>query len=144
MLLGSGSDDSILRIWDVRGQKVAANCTGHEGPVTSLSFSQNGYTLASGSADGTVKLWDLRKLVEVKSFDFGSPVQAVTIDHSGQYLAAAGADVRVLAVKEWSVLATLDAHTSSVNDLVFDPLAKSLVTVSSDRAIKVFEPAAEE
>jgi pre-mRNA-processing factor 19 len=33
--------------------------------VTSLSFSENGYHLATAAADG-VKLWDLRKLKNFK------------------------------------------------------------------------------
>lgn len=31
-------------------------------PLTAVSFSENGYYLATGGADGQIKLWDLRKL----------------------------------------------------------------------------------
>ncbi len=33
---------------------------GHSGGVTSVAFSSDGNTLASGSSDGTIRLWDLR------------------------------------------------------------------------------------
>lgn len=53
------------RIWEIRQAKSAASFDGHAAPVTSLSFSENGYYLASAAAD-CVKLWDLRKLKNFK------------------------------------------------------------------------------
>ena len=43
-----------------------AKFTGHTAPITDMSFSENGYYLATSAADG-VKLWDLRKLKNVKT-----------------------------------------------------------------------------
>ncbi len=45
-----------------------ANLPGHKGPVHSMSFSENGYYLATAADDG-VKLWDLRKLKNFQSLD---------------------------------------------------------------------------
>lgn len=33
-----------------------------------MSFSENGYYLATGADDGEVKIWDLRKLKNLKTF----------------------------------------------------------------------------
>ena len=46
----------------------AASFTGHKGAVHSMSFSENGYYLATTADDG-VKLWDLRKLKNFKSIE---------------------------------------------------------------------------
>ena len=43
-----------------------AKFEGHRGAICSLSFSENGYYLATCASDG-VKLWDLRKLKNFKT-----------------------------------------------------------------------------
>ena len=51
---------SSIEIWmyDARAGTELALLTGHAGWVSSVSFSPDGSTLASGSRDGTVLLWD--------------------------------------------------------------------------------------
>ena len=44
-----------------------ATFPGHSGPITALSFSENGYYLATAADDAVVKLWDLRKLKNFKN-----------------------------------------------------------------------------
>jgi WD40 repeat protein len=48
-----------VRVYDWPSGKVRHTFTGHTGPVSALSFSPDGKTLASGSHDTTVLLWDL-------------------------------------------------------------------------------------
>ena len=80
---------------------------GHtKGPITSLSFSENGYYLTSTAEDG-VKLWDLRKLVCVREFNTDIAPSFVAFDHSGLYLAVGSDRVDIHAVKQdWSVVKT--------------------------------------
>ena len=56
-------------------QNVAKFETKANAPVTSISFSENGYFLATAAGD-SVKLWDLRKLKNIKTiepYDKGMP-----------------------------------------------------------------------
>lgn len=57
----AATDASMVRIWEVRQQKNVASFNDHTKPVRSLSFSENGYHLATAAEDG-IKVWDLRKL----------------------------------------------------------------------------------
>lgn len=83
-----------------------AKLTHTKGAVTSISFSENGYYLATSGADG-VKLWDLRKLLNFKDLSAGEAVASVAFDHSGLFLASAGSELRVHGVKQdWGVVKT--------------------------------------
>ena len=51
---------SELRLWDVEATEVRKISTPHLGPITSLSFSPDQQSLASGGDDGVVRLWEPR------------------------------------------------------------------------------------
>ena len=80
-----------MRVWDMKSQKNVTVFEGHgEGSINGLCFSENGYHLASAGQDGVVKVWDLRKLKCVATLEGdGAPVNGVTYDRSGKFLAAA-------------------------------------------------------
>jgi hypothetical protein len=53
-----------VRLWDTASGTALGALAGHGGPVISLTFSQDGKTLVSGSADTTGLLWDVSRFVE--------------------------------------------------------------------------------
>lgn len=55
----SGADYSVV-IWDVASNKAVRHLHGHQGHVTTLTFSSDGNRLISGSTDTTALVWDLR------------------------------------------------------------------------------------
>ena len=59
----------------------AASFTGHKGAVHSMSFSENGYYLATTADDG-VKLWDLRKLKNFKTLHRGGEGSLLAQQHA--------------------------------------------------------------
>ena len=136
LILGTGAADSSVKIWDVKTSKVAAKVEGHVGAVTSMSFSENGYYLATCAQDG-VKLWDLRKLKNFKSVE-AAGVRCVGFDRSGHYLAVGGADACVHNVKaEWEVVKRWEASKAPVNALEFAADAKALYAGCSDHNLRV-------
>lgn len=66
MASGSESGDNTIRLWDLATGKERAVLAGHTEWVTSLSFSPDGQTLASGSSDNTIRLWNLGFLHDLR------------------------------------------------------------------------------
>lgn len=56
----AGSLDSFdIHLWSVQTGQLIEQLSGHEGPVSSLSFAPNGGNLVSGSWDRTVRIWSI-------------------------------------------------------------------------------------
>ena len=95
-----------MKVWDVREQQNVFTATDHTDIINSIAFSENGYTMATGSSDGSVKMYDLRKLKCLQSIKIDQPVASVSFDYSGTYLGiAANTDLQVKVVKDYSELA---------------------------------------
>ncbi|CAO3597311.1 unnamed protein product [Absidia cylindrospora] len=140
MLLGAGTVDGVVRIWDVKSQSVAANFADHAGQIQALAFSENGYILATASTDNLVKLWDLRKLSNTKTFtlDDDYKVHSLAFDSYGQYLAVGGSDVRVLKAKDGSTLATFADNSAEITGMKWSPMADSLLAAGMDRTVRFY------
>lgn len=159
LIFGTGTKDSVVKIWDLKEQSNVANFPGHQGSVRAISFSENGYYLATGADDGEVMIWDLRKLKHFKAFSINDgkypvfafyvvvvsltmylffQINALTFDQSGHYLAIASQDVQVLHVKTWSTIATFENPNEKhpPTGLRFGDNAKFLV--SSGHDLKIF------
>lgn len=146
LILGTGTTDALVKIWDVKSQMNVAKFDGHTGAVTAISFSENGYFLATAAHDG-VKLWDLRKLKNFRSFpspDLDTPTNSVDFDHSGSYLGVASSDIRVYQVasvkSEWNCVKTLPdlSGTGKATCVKFGPDAKYIAVGSMDRNLRIF------
>lgn len=141
LILGTGTHENLVRIWDVKSQENVAKFEGHKSLITSMSFSENGYHLATAAADG-VKLWDLRKPKNFRNlapYPQGVMTTAVKFDTSGQYLAVGGSDARIYGVKQdWNVVQTFSDLPKSVTYTLFGDDAKSLYVTSMDHNLRVY------
>jgi len=141
LILGTGTSDAQIKIWDLKEQSNVANFEGNSGPISALSFSENGYYLATaGADDGCVKLWDLRKLKNFKTIqlDEGYEVRDLSFDHTGTYLAVAGTDVRVYLCKQWTDLKVFQDHTAAATGVRFGKNASYIASTSMDRTLKLY------
>lgn len=140
LIFGTGTADSVIKIWDLKSKTNLANFPGHQGAITCLSFSENGYYLATAAEDSVIKLWDLRKLKNFKTIEFEDKfeIKDLVFDYSGSYLACGGTDVRVYHVKQWDLLKTFNDHTGLVTGVRFGVNAKTLVSSSLDKSLKIY------
>ncbi|KAL3220238.1 hypothetical protein MRX96_030059 [Rhipicephalus microplus] len=140
LILGTGTSDALVKIWDLKERTNVANFPGHTGSITALAFSENGYYLATAASDSAVKLWDLRKLKNFKTIalDDGYEVRDLYFDQSGTYLAVAGTDVRLYLCKQWDTLKIFSDHTALATGVRFTHRARNVASVSMDRTLKIY------
>lgn len=147
LILVTGTSQGAVKVWETRTQKRVAEFAEHTAAIAGLSFSENGYYMATAAGDG-VRLWDLRKLknfayvvvvVQLQLDDvvntlvpFGNkprrtltpfgdtvPATCVSFDHSGLFLAVGGPEVKIFGAKqEWSELATISGFPKKVRFFV--------------------------
>ena len=66
-------DDGVAQLWRVDSGEPLGPPIAHSGGVSSVAFSPDGHTLATGTDDGFVRLWDVTTRQQV-----GEPLR-----HSG-------------------------------------------------------------
>jgi DDB1- and CUL4-associated factor 11 len=71
-VLFSGSDDSVVKVWDRRsmaGGRESGCLPGHMEGITFVASKGDGRYVISNGKDQTLKLWDIRKMMERSDFD---------------------------------------------------------------------------
>ena len=104
------------------------------GPINALAASENGTWIAAAiEGQSVVEIITLTKMTIAHKLDFGSPVDVIEWDYTGQYLAAGGPNfVGVYAYdkasKSWSNPLT---QAVDVAGLHWGPLAKGLIILQT-------------
>jgi F-box and WD-40 domain protein CDC4 len=62
----TGSDDTLIHVYDTNTGKLRTKLEGHEGGVWALQYEGN--TLVSGSTDRSVRVWDIEKGICTQTF----------------------------------------------------------------------------
>jgi WD40 repeat protein len=150
----SGSEDGIVRLWDlVTGQEVR-RFTGHRGAVYSVAISPNGKHIASGGKDKTVRLWDLAGADQIGQLGgHQAEVGTVAFCPDGRTLASAPRGASLLPgesnIRLWDVVTRKEVgqfrgHKQGIQAMVFCRDGKLLASISdwhqySDRTLRLWD-----
>lgn len=137
--------EAEIRLWDVAsGKPHGEPLRGHTSFVSSLAFSPDGKTLASGSFDNTIRLWDV-----VSGQQIGAPltghtywVVSIAFSPDGKTLASGALDdtIRLWEVPSGKPLrAPLIEKADGPNCLAFSPDGKTLASGSHEGTIRLWD-----
>jgi WD40 repeat protein len=97
-----------VRLWEVASGKQIAMLRGHEDQVSSVAFSPDGRTLATGSMDRTARLWEVASGKQI----------GVLRGHEDQVSSVAfSPDGRTLATGSWDQTARMWPVSQRLIDL---------------------------
>ena len=133
----SGSEDNVVRVWNVTTGEVEAELKGHTDWVTSVAFSQDGSQVVSGSRDKTVRIWNVTTgEVEAELKGHTKWVTSVAFSQDGSRVVSGSGDtVRIWNVTTGEVEAELKGHTNWVRSVAFSQYVSLVVSGSYDKTV---------
>ena len=139
-VLASASGSDVVRIWDARAAVEKTKIARRNAGFTSVAFSPDGKTIATGNRDGDLIVWGAEKGEQLISTGGEAPVNSVAFSTDGNAIAAASADG---AVKLWEsqtgkLKLSFDGHSSAALCVSFSPDGKILASASADGMIAMW------
>ncbi|KAI1753225.1 WD domain-containing protein [Xylaria castorea] len=132
-LLLSCSADGQVRLWSLDIWTCLCIYKGHDGPVTSLSWSPHGHYFVTGGWDKTVRIWSqdhasaLRLLV-----GHDTPISTVAWHPNGTYVFSASDEtdksIRMWAIANGNCVRVFTGHTDYISALECAPNGKILAS----------------
>ncbi|MYA68613.1 WD40 repeat domain-containing protein, partial [Candidatus Poribacteria bacterium] len=113
--------------------------TGHSKQVSSLAFSSDSRTLASGSFDGTIRLWDTETGThKITLAGHTKWVESLAFSPDGKILASATPDRRIslIAPIPSNNIAT---HIENTESVAFSPDGKTLASGNYDGEVRLWD-----
>jgi periodic tryptophan protein 2 len=137
IVCASSLDSFDIHIWSVQTGQLLDQLSGHEGPISTLAFTPDGATLASGSWDHTIRLWSIfTRTPTSEPLPLTSDILSIAISPDSTQLCASTLD-GTLTFFSLSTSTATSTHSSS-RDVSGGRTLTSRRTAASDPSTKSF------
>ncbi|MFZ5911387.1 MAG: WD40 repeat domain-containing protein [Chloroflexota bacterium] len=94
-LIGTGTEEGDVRIWDVTNGSLVHTLEGHIYPVRYVAFSPDGTMIASGASDNTARVWQVSNGMNLSVYKIKTDVRDIAWSPDSQNLAVTSNYVNV-------------------------------------------------
>jgi platelet-activating factor acetylhydrolase IB subunit alpha len=138
-LVISGAMDQTARVWELASGKCITTYQEHDNAIETVLFvpSKAAATISRGIA---LKAAGADPSTASSSSDVEENKDADT-SNAKKYAASAGRDklIKIFEISTGATVLTFSGHDNWVRDMIFHPDGKHLISVSDDRAIKIWD-----
>jgi WD40 repeat protein len=138
----SGSEDSMLRLWDLQTGQLLRTFAGHEAGVKAAVISPDGRHALSASGDGTLKLWGMESGQLIRTLvAHADGVSAVAMSRDGHHAVSGSRDttLRLWDLQTGELLRTFAGHQGGITTLSVTPDGHRAVSGSHDSKLKIWD-----
>ncbi|OEH75142.1 wd g-beta repeat-containing protein [Cyclospora cayetanensis] len=138
----TGSNDRLLKIWDLATGQLKLSLTGHVSSLRDIQISDRHPYLFSCGEDGRVKCWDLEQNRVVRDYHGHlSGVYTLALHPSLDILCSGGRDavVRVWDMRTKQSIYTLAGHTGTIMKVQMQTLMPHIVSGSQDKMVRLWD-----
>lgn len=138
----TGSDDRLIKIWDLATGELRLSLSGHIGAVTSLRISDRHPYLFSVADDNMVKCWDLNMNRVVRHYHGHlNGVYTIDLHPSLDLLVTAGRDavLRVWDMRTRTQVHILEGHSNTVAKVLCQNHEPQILSGSHDKTVRSWD-----
>ena len=138
----SGSNDRMIKIWDLASGKLKLSLTGHISSVRGIAVSKRHPYLFSCGEDKTVKCWDLEYNKVIRHYHGHlSAVYSIALHPTLDILVTGGRDScgRVWDMRSKAQIHALSGHTSTIASIATQASNPQIITGSHDSTVRLWD-----
>jgi WD40 repeat protein len=138
----TGSNDRVIKFWDLASGKLKLSLTGHINTVRSVKVSNRHPYLFSCGEDKQVKCWDLEQNKVVRHYHGHlSGVYSLTIHPTIDVIITGGRDcvARVWDIRSKQQIMCLEGHNNTISTVVSQEHNPQVITASHDSTLRLWD-----
>uniref|UniRef100_L7LYG9 Uncharacterized protein n=1 Tax=Rhipicephalus pulchellus TaxID=72859 RepID=L7LYG9_RHIPC len=137
--LVSGTVEGCISLWKLQNAFCSGQFHIHKGSVSAVSFSPDGYRVASCSEDKFLKVLDVQTGTVLFMKDVGSPMRCLSWDGATVFTGCDSGSILVWDLLSAKLVATVPAHSGPVTCIHVSDDGSLIATGGSDGKVVVWQ-----